>query len=82
MISSISGHIDHAARVMQVITWNKSFKGVANGEAAKDSFDPDDFETHATVLDKLLAWEKKLYEEIKVHLCLRFDPAPLFPRVL
>ncbi|XP_047941460.1 protein ALTERED PHOSPHATE STARVATION RESPONSE 1-like [Salvia hispanica] len=59
------GHIDHAARVMQVITWNKSFKGVPNGEAANDSFDPDDYETHATVLDKLLAWEKKLYEEIK-----------------
>lgn len=55
---------------MQVITWNKSFKGVPNGEAAQDSFDPDDFETHATVLDKLLAWEKKLYEEIKVLLRL------------
>lgn len=70
MISCVSGHIDHAARVMQVITWNKSFKGVPNGEAAKDNFDPDDYETHATVLDKLLAWEKKLYEEIKVHLRL------------
>ncbi|KAL8504111.1 hypothetical protein ACS0TY_022734 [Phlomoides rotata] len=56
------GHIDHAARVMQVITWNKSFKGVPNGE---DNMEADDFETHATVLDKLLAWEKKLYEEVK-----------------
>ncbi|KAG6420336.1 hypothetical protein SASPL_116861 [Salvia splendens] len=62
---SYPGHIDHAARVMQVITWNKSYKGVSNGETALVSFDPDDYETHATVLDKLLAWEKKLYEEIK-----------------
>ncbi|KAL1562215.1 protein ALTERED PHOSPHATE STARVATION RESPONSE 1-like [Salvia divinorum] len=59
------GHIDHAARVMQVITWNKSFKGIPNGEAENDSFHPDDYETHAAVLNKLLAWEKKLYVEIK-----------------
>lgn len=58
-----SGHIDHAARVMQVITWNKSFKGIPNGE---DKLEAEDYETHATVLDKLLAWEKKLYEEVKV----------------
>ncbi|KAG6423371.1 hypothetical protein SASPL_113766 [Salvia splendens] len=45
---SYPGHIDHAARVMQVITWNKSCKGVPNGETAHDSFDPDDYETHAT----------------------------------
>ena len=61
------GHIDHAARVMQVITWNRSFRGVPNGDGMKDDFDTDDYETHATVLDKLLAWEKKLYEEVKVH---------------
>ncbi|KAH6831166.1 DNA ligase [Perilla frutescens var. hirtella] len=59
------GHIDHAARVMQVITWNKSFRGVPNGDGMKDNIEADDYETHATVLDKLLAWEKKLYEEIK-----------------
>ncbi|KZV42003.1 hypothetical protein F511_14317 [Dorcoceras hygrometricum] len=60
------GHIDHAARVMQVITWNKSFKGAHNSsEGAKDTVDAEDYETHATVLDKLLAWEKKLYEEVK-----------------
>ncbi|KAH0648189.1 hypothetical protein KY285_033437 [Solanum tuberosum] len=59
------GHIDHAARVMRVITWNKSFKGVPNGDGSKDDYDIDEYETHATVLDKLLAWEKKLYDEMK-----------------
>ncbi|KAG7972894.1 hypothetical protein I3843_07G204200 [Carya illinoinensis] len=59
------GHIDHSARVMRVITWNKSFRGISNGEGRKDDFDSEEYETHATVLDKLLAWEKKLYEEVK-----------------
>lgn len=59
------GHIDHSARVMRVITWNRSFRGVSNGDGAKDDFDSEEYETHATVLDKLLAWEKKLYEEVK-----------------
>ena len=61
-----TGHIDHSARVMRVITWNRSFRGVSNGDAAKDDIDSEEYETHATVLDKLLAWEKKLYEEFKV----------------
>lgn len=61
-----AGHIDHSARVMRVITWNKSFKGLPNGDSGKDDFDADEYETHATILDKLLAWEKKLYEEVKV----------------
>lgn len=64
-----AGHIDHAARVMRVITWNRSFKGAPNGDGAKDDYAPEDYETHATVLDKLLAWEKKLYEEVKVCCC-------------
>ncbi|KAL6216438.1 hypothetical protein ACLB2K_009661 [Fragaria x ananassa] len=58
------GHIDHSQRVMRVITWNRSFRGLPNGDGAKEE-DPDDYETHATVLDKLLAWEKKLYDEVK-----------------
>lgn len=33
----------------------------------KDDFYAEDQETHATVLDKLLAWEKKLFDEVKVH---------------
>ncbi|KDP34224.1 hypothetical protein JCGZ_07795 [Jatropha curcas] len=59
------GYVDHSARVMRVITWNRSFKGVPNGEGGKDELDSEDYETHATVLDKLLAWEKKLYDEVK-----------------
>lgn len=52
---------------MRVITWNKSFRaGIPNGDSGKDDLDTDECETHATVLDKLLAWEKKLYEEVKV----------------
>lgn len=70
MIIRFAGHIDHAARVMRVITWNRSFKGAPNGDSAKDDHDPDEYETHATVLDKLLAWEKKLYEEVKVCSCI------------
>lgn len=60
------GHIDHSARVMRVITWNRSFRGIPNEDDGKDDFDSEEHETHATVLDKLLAWEKKLYDEVKV----------------
>ncbi|KAK4756575.1 hypothetical protein SAY87_006702 [Trapa incisa] len=59
------GYIDHSARVMRVITWNKSSRGIPNGYGDKDDFDANEYETHATVLDKLLAWENKLYEEVK-----------------
>lgn len=59
------GHIDHSKRVMQVITWNRSFRGMPNGGDMKDDLDAEEHETHATVLDKLLAWEKKLYDEVK-----------------
>lgn len=51
---------------MRVITWNRSFRGLSNTEDFKDDFDSEENETHATVLDKLLAWEKKLYDEVKV----------------
>ncbi|XP_057464411.1 nitrate regulatory gene2 protein-like [Actinidia eriantha] len=59
------GHIDHSARVMQVITWNRSFRGLPNADDGMDDFDSEEHETHATVLDKMLAWEKKLYDEVK-----------------
>ncbi|KAE8707918.1 Bromo-adjacent domain-containing protein, putative isoform 1 [Hibiscus syriacus] len=42
--------------------------GMTNGENGNDEFDSEQYETHATVLDKLLAWEKKLYDEVKVCL--------------
>lgn len=71
-----AGHIDHSARVMRVITWNRSFKGMPDvDDYGKDDFDSEENETHATVLDKLLAWEKKLYDEVKV--CCRVSLAVL-----
>nr|CAD1840000.1 unnamed protein product [Ananas comosus var. bracteatus] len=67
------GHIDHSARVMKVITWNRSFKGMSNADDGKDDFDNDEGETHATVLDKMLAWEKKLYEEVKTGELMKIE---------
>nr|KYP39737.1 hypothetical protein KK1_038929 [Cajanus cajan] len=67
------GHIDHSARVMRVITWNRSFKGIPNVDDGKDDFDSDEHETHATILDKLLAWEKKLYDEVKAGELMKFE---------
>ena len=51
---------------MRVITWNRSLRGVPDLGDGKDDFDREEHETHATVLDKMLAWEKKLYDEVKV----------------
>ncbi|XP_078149446.1 protein ROLLING AND ERECT LEAF 2-like [Carex rostrata] len=59
------GYIDHSARVLNVITWNRSFRGAPENEEAKEDFDKDEWETHATILDKIFAWEKKLYDEVK-----------------
>ncbi|XP_028807429.1 nitrate regulatory gene2 protein [Neltuma alba] len=67
------GHIDHSARLMRVITWNRSFRGMPNMEDGKDDFDSEGHETHATVLDKLLAWEKKLYDEVKTGELMKFE---------
>lgn len=67
------GHIDHSARVMRVITWNRSFRGLANPDDVKDDFDSEVNETHATVLDKMLAWEKKLYDEVKAGEQMKLD---------
>lgn len=52
---------------MHVITWNRSFKNLPNQDDFGGNFEIDEmFETHATVLDRMLAWEKKLYDEVKV----------------
>ncbi|KAI3995493.1 hypothetical protein MKX01_007295 [Papaver californicum] len=68
------GHIDHSKRVMQVITWNKSFRNFQNANDEKDEKDENETdETLASVLDKILAWEKKLYDEIKVGEVMKFD---------
>ncbi|WOL15774.1 hypothetical protein Cni_G24555 [Canna indica] len=67
------GHIDHSARVMRVITWNRSFKGISDPDGGKDDFENDEWETHATVLDKILAWEKKLYDEVKAGELMKIE---------
>ncbi|MQL87393.1 hypothetical protein Taro_019958 [Colocasia esculenta] len=67
------GHINHSERVMRAITWNKSFKGIPNADDGKDDFDADEWETHATILDKLLAWEKKLYDEVKASELMKLE---------
>ena len=36
------GHIDHSARVMRVITWNWSFRGLPNVDDGKDDFDSEE----------------------------------------
>ncbi|XP_030526148.1 protein ALTERED PHOSPHATE STARVATION RESPONSE 1 [Rhodamnia argentea] len=66
------GHMNHSDRVMRVITWNRSFRGLPNADDVKDDFDSEEHETHATVLDKLLAWEKKLYDEVKAGELLKY----------
>ncbi|KAE9591287.1 hypothetical protein Lalb_Chr20g0116891 [Lupinus albus] len=73
MILSFTGHIDHSARVMQVITWNRSFRGIPNLDDGKYDFALEEQETHATVLDKLLAWEKKLYDEVRAGELMKFE---------
>ncbi|KVH97968.1 protein of unknown function DUF630 [Cynara cardunculus var. scolymus] len=56
-----------ANRVMRVITWNKSFKGPQIADDSKDDLtSKENDQTHATVLDKMLGWEKKLYDEVKL----------------
>ncbi|MCL7035764.1 hypothetical protein MKW94_029899 [Papaver nudicaule] len=67
-------NINHSERVMRVITWNRSFRGIPGGDDGKDVFDSEDKdETHATVLDKLLAWEKKLYDEVKAGELMKLE---------
>lgn len=61
--------VDHAARVMRVITWNRSLRDMREG--GKDDY--EDNETLATVLDKLMAWEKKLYEEVKAGELMKME---------
>ena len=62
-----TGYIDPSARIMQVITWNRAFRGLP---CEDDEFFESERENLANVLDKMLAWEKKLYEEMKVTFLL------------
>lgn len=66
MYFSFLGNVDYSARVMRVVTWDRSFRETPNVDEVKDDFDSEKHETLVNVLDKLLAWEKKLYNEVKV----------------
>ncbi|XP_071686758.1 protein ALTERED PHOSPHATE STARVATION RESPONSE 1-like [Rutidosis leptorrhynchoides] len=59
-------HISHSARIMRVITWNESFKGRQIAIDAMDDFASRGKETHVTLLEKILAWEMKLCDQVKV----------------
>ncbi|KAL6575723.1 hypothetical protein OROHE_000704 [Orobanche hederae] len=59
------GNINHSERIVRVITWNRSFRNLPYNDDDLDDFDSKEHETHATVLEKMLAWEKKLYDEVK-----------------
>ncbi|KAJ3691891.1 hypothetical protein LUZ61_000016 [Rhynchospora tenuis] len=67
------GQIDYSAMVMKIITWSRSFKGLHNGENEKDDLDNEEWETLATVLDKMLAWEKKLFDEVKAGELMKIE---------
>ncbi|KAI5392644.1 hypothetical protein KIW84_077149 [Lathyrus oleraceus] len=63
--NTTGGNLDYSARVMRVVTWDRSFRETQNIDEVKDDFDSEKHETLGTVLDKLLAWEKKLYNQVK-----------------
>lgn len=58
-------------RVKRAITWNRSFK-LSSLEDGNDNT-KEEKETHASVLDKLLAWEKKLYDEVKAGELMKIE---------
>ncbi|KAL6884651.1 hypothetical protein ACP4OV_010587 [Aristida adscensionis] len=68
------GHIDHSTKIMHVITWNRSFKNLPDHDDLNGNFEIDErYETHAAVLDRMLAWEKKLYDEVKAGELMKID---------
>ncbi|MCO5606766.1 hypothetical protein L7F22_060956 [Adiantum nelumboides] len=60
-------------RVLRVMSWDKNLQlPLTNGEAI-DLFHNKEKETHASTLDKLLAWEKKLHDEVKAGELIRME---------
>ncbi|KAI3512620.1 hypothetical protein L1887_19937 [Cichorium endivia] len=59
------GHTAHSTRVTRATKWNRSFKGqqIVNNE--KDDYTAKEKQTHSMILDKILAWENKLHDEVK-----------------
>ena len=77
---------EHSAKVLNAITWHRSTSSrspLSKSDFASSSKYPIDVSnsdfvedcsmisgSHASTLDRLLAWEKKLYEEVKVQFWL------------
>ncbi|CAD6238430.1 unnamed protein product [Miscanthus lutarioriparius] len=67
-----AAHYQHASSMGAVET--RKGKNLPDHEDLNDNFDTDDrFETHAAVLDRMLAWEKKLYDEVKAGELMKID---------
>ena len=79
-------NVEHSTNVLNDITWHRSMSSrypLSKYDFASSSKYPIDVSnsdfvedysmisgSHASILDKLLAWEKKLYEEVKVQFSL------------
>ncbi|KAI5066357.1 hypothetical protein GOP47_0018981 [Adiantum capillus-veneris] len=63
---------DHSSRVLRVMSWARHTQLASiTDEATDKTLNGHEKETHAATLDKLLAWEKKLYDEVKVGEVIR-----------
>ncbi|PKA54374.1 hypothetical protein AXF42_Ash000207 [Apostasia shenzhenica] len=63
--ADVRGHLEHSEKIMKVIRWNKPIGDNGSEGDTKDDLDDEKWETHAIVLEKMQAWEKKLYDEVK-----------------
>nr|XP_018679341.1 PREDICTED: uncharacterized protein LOC103978894 isoform X2 [Musa acuminata subsp. malaccensis] len=53
------------SKVLEATRMHYHSNFVDSRDGSKGDFIDDEWETHATVLDKILAWEKRLYDEVK-----------------
>lgn len=69
-----SGMQSHRAEVSRILTWGKPSSRIP---VAKEGVNAnplkDGHEGHASTLDRLLAWEKKLYDEVKAGEAIRLE---------
>nr|XP_043637391.1 protein ROLLING AND ERECT LEAF 2-like [Erigeron canadensis] len=71
-LANNQGHINHSTRVMRVITWNKSIERPQIANVVKGEFASKGKESLVTLLDKMLAWETKLYDQMKTGEAMKF----------
>eukprot|EP00250_Pteridium_aquilinum_P021328 c2508_g1_i1 orf=80-2221(-) len=57
--------LDHSTRVLRVMSWGRNPHMPLASHERIDFIHSKEKETHASTLDKLLAWEKKLHDEVK-----------------